>query len=251
MQYISLKSIVHSVLLRKRYTMHWYLQFLLYARDIARESYFDDNHNIVNTAVLELNSVGYAKLPKDYMDWVHVGITNGQFIKPLAQGTSLNRLSNVDDSGAEIKYPDVQADTYHGYLGQFYSLHNVFNDFGENIGREFGGVNYTGDLYQIFPEKGIIQCSQNLGGGKIVMQYISNGCCIHGTVGVHPYMQQMIEAYILWKYEEDKRAKNLGVISFLKNEYVLERQKLRLRLSPLLPNDIVRIIQKNYHALPK
>lgn len=249
MQFVSLKSIVHSVLLQKGYTMHWYVEFLLYARDAARESYFDDNHNIINTAVLTLNEFAYAKLPKDYMDWVLVGIKNGQYIQPLVESNKLNRIGNVDDEGNETTYKSPNI--YNTYYPAIEVCQSFFNDYGEHQGRMFAGTHYLNDLYKIIPERGIIQCSQNLADTKIVLQYISNGCCIHGSIGIHPYAQEMIKCYILWKYEENKRNKNLGVVKTLRNEWALQRHLLRARLNPLLPNDIKRIIQENYHALPK
>lgn len=238
MIFVSLSSIVKNVLLDRAYPMHFYVQFLNYAKNISQELIYD-RLGAVNTVVLKLNAQGYAKLPDDYVDWTKVGVVQGQLIKPLVQQQGINRLPNTT---SEIG----------GYIPTVQNYYTTYNDFGEYVGRDYGGKTFfQNDTYKIIKERGIIQCSEALPYTEIIMEYISNGCCMLASVGVEAYAQATIKSYILWQMKDHSRAYSDSQALVAKKEYTDQYKILRARLNEFDGNVIQRIMQLNYIATPK
>lgn len=99
MKYTSLDKVVKGYLLQRGYPIHFYIDFLVYAQRGFEEISFDTIGNI-QTKKLPINSYNAVTLPDDYMDWIKVGITNGQFIRPLVNRQGMNRLNNYDANGS-------------------------------------------------------------------------------------------------------------------------------------------------------
>jgi hypothetical protein len=98
MKYSSLDTIVKGYLLQKRYPMHFYIDFLIYAARCFEELHMDTIGNI-RTVRLPVNDYFAVRLPDDYIDWTKVGIESGQFIKPLIQREGMNRRNNYTTQG--------------------------------------------------------------------------------------------------------------------------------------------------------
>ena len=228
--------------------MHWYMQCLVYGTNIAKELALD-NVGVINTELITLDEFGAAKLPDDYVDWTKIGLAVGQYIRPLISENGINRLPKLDSNGNQELYNNVTAPIQSGYLPYTYYQQVVFNSYGEYIGREFGSANYNyNDNYKILKERGIIQCSEALAGQQIVFEYISNGCCTIGTVGVEPYSEATIRDYIKWQLKEHNRNMGLGERADAKNEYIKQHKKLIARKSKLTADEINRIFIENFHA---
>jgi|SRR5690348_2600986 len=99
MKYTTLDKVIKGYLLQKRYPIHFYIDFLIYAQRCFEEISFDSIGN-VRTKKLPINSYYAATLPDDYMDWIKVSVENGQFVKPLINRPGMNRLNNY--SGGNI-----------------------------------------------------------------------------------------------------------------------------------------------------
>jgi hypothetical protein len=93
MKYTTLDKVVKGYLLQKRYPIHFYIDFLVYAQRCFEEISMDSIGN-VRTQKIPINSYFAATLPSDYMDWIKVGVENGQFVKPLINRPGINRLNN-------------------------------------------------------------------------------------------------------------------------------------------------------------
>lgn len=99
MKYSSLDKIVKGYLLQKGYPIHFYIDFLVYAQRAFEELHFDTIGN-VQTKKITINSYNAATLPDDYLDWIKVGVANGQFVRPLVNRPGMNRINNFDSTGA-------------------------------------------------------------------------------------------------------------------------------------------------------
>jgi len=98
MKYSSLNKIVKGYLLQRGYPIHFYIDFLVYAQRAFEELSFDTIGN-VQTKKLPINSYNAATLPDDYMDWIKVGVANGQFVRPLINRPGISRMNNFDSTG--------------------------------------------------------------------------------------------------------------------------------------------------------
>lgn len=251
MQFLSLDSVVKKVLLDKGYPIHYYLKCLSYAVDIAQTLSVDDIA-VINTSIITLDNFGAAKLPDDYVDYTKIGMLAGQMIKPLVPHDGLSRIANEDSTGNQTSWFDNVNNVPFSYLPNLFYTQAVFNGYGEYIGREFGkGAGVEKDIYKIIKERGIIQCHESMKGQKIILEYISSGCCVIGSIGIEFYARETVRDYILWKLKENSRGSNGFEIQQAEGNYINQRKILRARLNDLDPNMMRRILQRSYHAAPK
>lgn len=251
MKWASLDKIVKGVLLQKGYSMHYYMQCLVYARDCYRELTFDVLRS-VNSVLLNTNDSAYATLPTDYVDWTKVGVRVGQLIKPLVYSESINRLPNYDDSGSIVPYNGLTDNnkTYYGYLdGLYWGVTSHFNSNGEFTGRFYGmGAGVQTDVFKIIPERCVIQLHETMANTTIVLEYISDGSCCSSATGVDPYAQACIDAYIKWQLKENRRDYSEGEKARAQNEYTRQRKILRARKNNMGVEEVKRLMQQAYHG---
>ena len=91
----SIDRIVKNMLMKRRYSLHWWIDFAVYAKDCIRELSFDLPINPVQYKVLELNDNHAITIPDDYVDWVGVYARRGQSLVPLIEDDSLNLVPNL------------------------------------------------------------------------------------------------------------------------------------------------------------
>lgn len=248
-------SIVKGVLLRRNYPMHWYLQYLVSARDIIQEMIIDDGLTPPNTVILQLDEFGAATLPCDYQDWTKVGIRIGEVVRPLVHSNSLMRIPKIDSSGNQVPYISTSNEYRNyawGYLPGMYFSTNVVNDYGEYTARNYGaGAGYETDVFTIIPERNIIQCSEYYKCKIIVLEYISTCEQSISTVGIDPNAEECIKAYIIFDMTRNKRGASLGEIQMAENEYIKQRKRFRARKNTLDIEVMRRLIQRAYYESPK
>ena len=256
MIYQTLDNIVRSALMRKNYTLHWYLQGLKAASDCLRELTFDSLKN-VNTIKLPISSTGTIDLPCDYTDWTKVGICFGQYVRPLVQKQGINRLQNLDNNGLPIPYPAPTPElsqfnllTSGLYNGYWWS--SGFTADGEMLGRWYGfNASNIQDGFKELRERGQIQFDQYLGSCFAILEYISDGQCVNSATQIHPYAQATLESYIFYQFKEHNRTIGDAERQRAQNEFSSQRRILRARLNGLTKDDILRIVRKSYGATIK
>ena len=261
MKFYSLNIIVRNVLLRRRYPLQYYLEFLVSGRDCLRQMSLD-SLGVINTVLLDVTLDGgynVATLPSDYSDWTKVGIRAGQFVKPLLERSSINNLHNYDDNGAIIAYggttdiPQSAVDIDMGIglnSGTFAWDTVTWDNYGEFLGRYYGfsGAGSQSDTFKVIPERNQIQLDENLIVDKIVLEYIGDGMCSDAATQIPVYAVDVIEAYILWQMKEQNRNYGLGERQIAYDEYVRQYKIFLARKNPLTKEMITRILNKNYRG---
>jgi hypothetical protein len=254
MQYSKLDYIVKGFLLNRGYTLHWYVQFLKYASDCLRELSMDDL-KIVNTVVLTLNQYYAVTIPSDCLDWIAVGLENGQYIKPLTQVDTLNRAYNYDSNGNPKPYPQtLEGVSDLAFFGVPYLTWyiNSYNSRGENIGGIYGfrtdGAPY---IYQVMKERNEIQFDSSFPCKRVVLTYVSDGRSSTAASMVDTYAEKTIEDWMDWQHAEHNRTIPSGEKERKFNKYVGSRTVLRGREDNLSVDDITAIWRNNYTATVK
>lgn len=254
----SLDSIVRNVLMQRQYPLHWYIQFLVYARNCLQEISMDDLY-VVNTKLLPVNAVNAVDLPPDYLDYVKVGIPVGQTIRPLVESNIINRLTNLNSDFEPITYLGADASGTSeveqqniGYSPNFFNYWYTinWNGYGENIGRYFGGNAYA-DTFSVIKERNQIQLNEKLNIQYLYLEYVSNGMNTNSATMITPYAFATIEAFILWKLKEHNRAYSIGERQIAEQQYIQQRKILRARISSLTISELKRIVNKKTYAAPK
>lgn len=248
----TLDSICRSAILKKRYSLHWYVDCLLAAVHCLRELSFDDLRT-VNTKLIPVDKVlSVAELPADFVDEVQVGVRIGQLVKPLVPQDSINNLQNFNASMQPIPYNETNPDGsnpfplyYGGLLGTWWNTSH-YNNYGEPTGRFYGfGTGAQYDTYKIIKQRNQIQINETLSVDSIVLQYISSGIDADAATQVDPYAVATIEAYIMWQLKEHRSDIGEGEKERAKAAYINQREILRARKNPLTLDVLKRIISKN------
>lgn len=245
----SLHAIVCNILLKRRYPRHWYIDFLIPAKDGLRELSFDLPLKTLRYQILTLNSINQATLPTDYADWAKVYVRVGQYLHPLIEDKSLNTIPNYDSDFTEQAYIDgvaTQTTTtnawYNGYGAPYWYMTN-YNNYGENTGRRFGGVGTMSDTFNVDTTRNLIKINEYLDITEIVLVYIGNGLDADSATHINAYAQNCVEAYCMWQFKENNRTYSAGEAEVARQLYITERQILQARLSDLTVDRMKRIAQ--------
>ena len=251
----SLNQIVCNILLNRRYSRHWYLDFLIPLKDGLREICFDEDMNTLRYQIITLNSINIGELPNDYVDYARVFVRVNQYLHPLVEDNSLDTIPNYDSEFTEQPYSSgVATDTasnislYSGYAAPYWYMTN-WNNLGENLGRQFGGLGTTADTFKIDEARNIIKINEYLSVTEIVLVYIGNGLDSDSATHINAYAQSALEAFCMWKFKENNRTYSAGEAEAAHQQYITERMILRGRLSDLTLDKMKRIAQGNSIAI--
>lgn len=254
MTVVSLDQITKDILLKRGLGLHWYMQFMVYAAAGFRELCLDEDVQGIRYKVLPLrqDTDGYnvASLPADYVDWAKVSVRIGQYLHPLVEDRALDLVPNYDSNFEVQPYASgVQSqsssEALFGYNAPNWWMVNT-NAFGEDLGRQFGGVGGMADTFKIDKARNEIKINEDLTSvTEIVLEYISNGMDADSASHIDAYAQSCIEAFAMWQYKLHSRSYGDGEAQRAYNDYVSERGILRARLSDLTMEKLKRIVQSN------
>lgn len=252
---VTLDSICRNFILKRGYTIHYYMQFLIYAAECLRELSMDDLKSI-NTKLLPVNDQNAVNLPSDYLDYITVGVKVGQNVKPLVETSKINPMVNRNDDLEPIRYDEEQTnaanDVYYGALYPFYWHSTMWNEYGEPTGRLYGmGAGVQDDVFSVFPERNQIQLTELISLDNIVLIYISDGMNADAATRITPYAYNTISAYIMYQMKLHSRTYSRGEAEMEKQEYIDQRKILRARLSDLTMEKVIRSFQKATYGSPK
>lgn len=250
---ISLDKIVKNILLKRRYPLAYYIEFLVYAKDALREIAFDEKILAARYKCLAVNQdTKTVELPNDFQDYTRVSVRTGQYISPLVEDNSLQLVPNYDENfsvqpySAGVQVPSESPSGYYnlGYYSPYWFNVN-WNSWGENTGRMFGGVGGYSDTFKINKARNEIKLNENLSVQEVVLEYISNGMDADSATHIDAYAQFAIEKFAMWQFKEHNRTYGAGEAQLAKQDYEMERKVLRARISDLTIDKLKRLIDQN------
>lgn len=253
----SLDKITRNILLKRRYPLAYYLEFLVFCKDGLRELSFDLPINPLRYKLITLNSLNQGELPNDYVDYARVQARIGQYLQPLVEENALDTIPNYDSTFTEQPYLDGVATEQNsdqlyylpnGYLSPYWWMVN-WNSFGENLGRQFGGAGTMNDTFKIDKTRNIIKVNETLDVCEVVLEYIGNGLDGDSATHIHVYVQAALESYALWQFKECNRTYSEGEAQVAKRDFEQQVTILRARLSDLTMDKLKRIVTKNYSGI--
>ena len=249
MSFTNLDTIVKGLLIERGYPIHYYMQFLYLSSRAYEELHFDSLGN-VKTISIPINSYKAVPIPCDFMDWVKVGIPNGQFVRPLSSREGLTSLNNFDSSGNKVSYSSkTVVDSLFFDNRIFAGAQTFYNENGEFTGRLFGiGAGDNVNTFKYIPERNEFQLHEGIVADNIILQYISDGSSIDNATMITPYAKAGIEAYIVWKMKAASRAYGEGERAEAKRQFDLQHRLLRARKNELTKDKIFSIVRKHTHG---
>lgn len=253
MNVISLDSIVKNILMKRAYPLHYYIQFLIPAKDCLRELNFDLPIDTLRYKVLPLNDNHAIELPGDYADWAGVYVRRDQYMTPLVEDNSLDLIPNYDSNFVIQPYSQGvatqtqsqnQINQYVGGLSSYWWMVN-WDSFGENLGRQFGGIGVYSDTFRENRARNEIKINENLCITEAVLEYIGNGLDADSATRINAYAQAAIEAFCMWQFKENNRTYSESEAQVAKRDYEQQHDILRARLSDLTLDRFKRVVQRN------
>lgn len=251
---ISLDGIVNNILLKRRYSLHWYLEFLLYCKEAVEEMGYDGEIDTFRYVVLPKNSNNALELPNDYVDWIRVSAFVDGYVRPLVPDNSLNLVPNYDEnfdiqpysSGVATATSSTNQPVYYNGLIAPYWWSNNWNIFGENLGRMYGGRGAYNDTFRENRLRNEIKINENFTVcDHFLLEYSGNGLTADNATSIDVRAQATIREYAMWQFKENNRTYGLGDVQSSEQTYIAEREKLRARKSDLTIDVLRRIVQQN------
>jgi hypothetical protein len=252
MNVTSLDKIVKNILVKRRYPLQYYIEFLVNAKDCLRELGFDGEIDTLRYVVLPVGEGNEVQIPNDYTDYCRLSVWVDQYLHPLVEENNLQLVPNFDsnfeiqpyNSGIATSTANSQIATYNGYLSPYWWMNNT-NAYGENLGRQFGGVGGQSDTFRINKARNCFKINENMTCTNVVLEYAGNGMSADAATHIDTQAQSTIEAYCMWMFKENNRTYNMGETSSSEERYINERMKLRARKSDLTLDKLKRIVQSN------
>lgn len=252
MKIYTVNEIVRSALLTTGKSIHYYMHYLHYALKGIKEIGFDSPFKIKSTKLV-VDSNLEITLPDDFVDYIRVGWEQGQYVQPLIEKDSFNRLMNLDSDGNQIPYPDVESDQDLIYSdSHYYSSHG--NDKSEHIGRHFGHKSTYKNSFMVIPERNKIMLDPSLHKAtEIVVDYITTGLTGSGSdaTTLPAYAGEAVERYILWRFTEHDRTAPMNQKMMAKEEWIQAHKRYRSRNYQLSIEDVLKSLRSHTFAAVK
>lgn len=253
MVFTSLDAITKNILLKRGYSLHWYIDFLVYAKDALRELSFDESIQTLRRVVVPVDQTTFtAELPSDYQDYTNVFVRTDQYLRPLVENKSLDTIPNYDANfdvqpyaeGVASETSTDSANFYPSTTSGYWWMTN-WNSFGENLGKQFGGVSGYIDTFKLDLPNNQIKLNERLAVTEIVIEYIGDGMDADSATHINAYAQQTIEQFALWQFYLHNRTYSQAEANNMEQKYLNERIRLRARMSDLSIDVLKRTVQKN------
>jgi hypothetical protein len=131
-----------------------------------------------------------------------------------------------------------------GYLSPLWYMCNI-NNWGENLGRQFGGQGTRFDTFKVDIARNEIKINERLAATEIVLEYISNGMDADSATHINAYAQDYIEAECMSQFKEHSRTYSPGEAQMAAQNSTQQRLILRARLSDLSIEQLKSIVHQN------
>lgn len=249
----SLDAITKNILLKRGYSLHWYIDFLVYCKDGLREISLDENIQTLRRVVVPVNQDTFrADIPADCQDIARVYLRTDQFLRPLVEDDSLDIIPNYDSNFNVQPYAQGVASQAASQNNQFQTFNNSgywwmcnWDVYGENLGRQFGGVGSYIDTYRVDKAANEIKFNERLAITEAVIEYIGDGMDADNATHIDVYAKETIERYAMWQFYLHNRTYSTGEANSMEQGYLQERIRLRARVSDLTLDKVKRAVQRN------
>jgi hypothetical protein len=220
---ITLDELIRKTLHKNGLPLHYYLPYLLFAKDGLKELKF----TVLpcdNTVELTLDSRKEATLPADFVGEVAVYKAEGDKLIELPHNYLISTFDSPSAFPKELQINGADASTY-------------IDEFGNDLAGDFGRINPRTDGYRIIPELNKIRLDNNSDLTKVYLKYVTLPKKTSNKTLVHPFIEPALTAYINWQvafYTVNDRT-----VMLKRAEYYNQRRLAKINLYKINITDIL------------
>lgn len=237
---------------RKEQYLHWALKEM--------ERWKMDGAKEVKTVKLPLTAWKSIELPSDCIDWIKVGVQDGDVIKAFVNKNDIAIIHDTDGDNIPIANDDPQSMPivdpalipipFYNFLypgndpGRLFGLQVKDNGFG------YFTVNRNEDTDEIqFRTKAVNA------GDKIYLEYLADGWNPDSQSAIHPYASELVSLGIHYrrlKFDKanGKRSISSDDVKIAKGDYQEEFDRVIFRMWDLSVEDIQETLANDYMMVP-
>ena len=236
---------------------HHYFQFEGWAIRGYREAYFDFAGKPV-PHILEMNNLRVVEFPSWAVDWVKIGVMNGERATFFGRTGDLAIYNSTDDCGKAIPNAHQPAEQYPtginigAYLAPAMGMGVQSLCADSKWSYKAGGGNNGLFIEEgEYPDRRLRFTSDIPDNAQIYAELITDGINVCGDTFVHPYMFEYVVAYTHYKRvcSNDNSSR---ILKEEKKEDMKEARKLGLmRLRSITPEDLSNALKRSFRLTTK
>lgn len=251
-QYITLDEVVRSVLIEEgQYTNHKLLQYTDFGVRTLKELNFDVIQNVkaVELEPHDLNSTRY-DLPKDFVDYVRIGVCTKGRISPMNQAPNLCTVESYDECGYVVNRTPTSNENSKS-IDTIYWFDNIKN--GEFIGKRFGyrGGQSSMGYYKLDREANQLVVSSFSAGSPILIEYITDGSDDYNNLVVHVFAEEALRAGIRMRSIRMKRNIPQKEKQAVRKDYYNEKRLASARMKNFTKDEAMAMSRRGVQSAPK
>lgn len=256
---VTLDSIVRGCLMDIGAGLERHEQFLHWAITSHKKLCMDIVPQSIKTVELPLTAWKSIEWPKDYLDWVMIGVRVNGIVRSFTNDENIALAFDDADSDG---FPDVNTSIDNFTLDPTTDPTDPFvpeqlffwglTSRGEDAGQMYGltvkgnGVGYI----KINNERQEIQFAPTIAAGTtIYLEYLSSGYDPTKITMVHAYAEDAIRNYIHWMRLKFSKAPRVEV-KMAMDDYYAELNRTITRMRPITVADVLEVIRDAYKLSP-
>lgn len=215
---ITLDETIRKTLNKFGLPLHYYIKFLVIARDGLREM----KYTVLpaeKTVELTIDANNEVDIPNDFVG--EVGLYRKRYDKMIP--IPHNPLISSYNGSPFDKPEDDMTLTY-------------ANELLENVGMQFGQVNQREDGYRIIPELGKIRIDNSTKEEKVYLKYVTMPQLVNNKTLIHPYVEPALVSYIAYQLAFYASERDM---MFKRSEFYHQLRLLKSNLSRISIADIL------------
>ena len=229
------------------YSLENYIRYLKFAiRGYTKLNLFDLTN--FQVAYLTMSDVGTVDLPRDYVDYTKIGykgINGTIYILGLNNEMYLNRST---ECGLPIN--NVLGGSMDETSDYFYFVPHTINGCRTDALYGLGG-GFADSYYRVDKENDLIQFSNKVPGGEIILEYISSGISVNGSTYIPLQAVEAVIAWIHWKRKQHTGTFNFNEIESAKRVWEEERNAVRDFENAFTFQEIMDVFYESYKQTTK
>lgn len=221
---VTLDEVIRKTLRKAGLPLHYYIHYLLFARDGLKEMKFSILPS-EKTTELALDSNNEATLPTDFVGEVGVYKAEGDKLVQLPHNYLLSSFDT------QVPFEQVDQVFSSGDGSPLY-----IDEFNSDVGRQFGMLYPRTNGYRIITELNKIRVDVGSDLGKVYLKYVTMPVKVANKSLVHPFIEPALVAYINWQvafYAADRD------VMMKRTEFFNQRRLAKAALSKISIVDIL------------